>query len=360
MHLRTGRVDLDVSGDADMRNNWVCGRSLFAQEVPLVIEGATGTGKEVFAKALHNSSHWADKPFIPINFAALGAVPGEYESGDPRIAAATSWMAEFRKAGGGTLFLDHISDLPMAFQACLVRLIDDPELVASGRERPCRSGAHVITSTCRNIQRMIKEGQFREDLYYRLNGHTLNFPLLRDREDKGDLIRIVLQQESSNQRAVKLTDRAFLRLMEYPWPGNIRQLRVVLRTAIALCQDGVIHETDLPEETRDVGFNDSFAEVDMAPGLPALHARPREPISPLKRGTHCVAMRPQPIEMERYRDREGARPEPKYCVPEDAKVWNRFTVAAPIAHFRLTPGWLFSVCMRLRRSRPSSTRPRDA
>jgi sigma-54 dependent transcriptional regulator, acetoin dehydrogenase operon transcriptional activator AcoR len=109
----------------------------------------------------------------------------------------------------------------------------------------------VISATHRDVLQMIQNGEFREDLYYRLNGVTLHLPLLRDRGDKADLIRTLLREENSGQDSVKIDEDAFRKLMQYSWPGNIRQLRNVLRTASALCRDCVIRASNLPQEILD-------------------------------------------------------------------------------------------------------------
>jgi transcriptional regulator of acetoin/glycerol metabolism len=106
----------------------------------------------------------------------------------------------------------------------------------------------VISATHRDIRQMIQDGEFREDLYYRLNGITLHLPLLRDRGDKADLIRTLLQEENSDQESIEIAEDAFHKLLDYSWPGNIRQLRNALRTASALCRDGIIRLSNLPQE----------------------------------------------------------------------------------------------------------------
>jgi transcriptional regulator of acetoin/glycerol metabolism len=136
-------------------------------------------------------------------------------------------------------------------QTRLLRVIEEREVVPLGSDQPIPVNLHVISATHRDIRRMIQNGEFREDLYYRLNGVTLQLPLLRDRADKGELIRILLLEESAGQDPVEIAEDALHKLLDYSWPGNIRQLRNALRTAAALCHDGIIRLSNLPQEIID-------------------------------------------------------------------------------------------------------------
>jgi transcriptional regulator of acetoin/glycerol metabolism len=136
-------------------------------------------------------------------------------------------------------------------QTRLLRVIEEREVVPLGSDQATPVNLHVISATHRDIHQMIQNGEFREDLYYRLNGITLQLPLLRDREDKAELIRTLLQEESGGQEGVQIADDAFRKLLDYSWPGNIRQLRNALRTASALCRDGLIRLSNLPQEIVD-------------------------------------------------------------------------------------------------------------
>jgi transcriptional regulator of acetoin/glycerol metabolism len=130
-------------------------------------------------------------------------------------------------------------------------VIEEREVVPLGSEQAIPVNLHVISATHRDVLQMIQNGEFREDLYYRLNGVTLHLPLLRDRGDKADLIRTLLREENAGQDCIKIDEDAFRKLMHYSWPGNIRQLRNVLRTASALCREGVIRASNLPQEILD-------------------------------------------------------------------------------------------------------------
>jgi transcriptional regulator of acetoin/glycerol metabolism len=245
-----------VGEDLQMRKNLACARQLFAKQVPILLRGATGTGKEAFAKSLHRSGLWSDKPFVTVNCAAIpeSLIESElfgYTRGAFTGAAKEGRIGKILQSNGGTLFLDEIGDMPLMLQTRLLRVIEEREVVPLGSDQAVPVNLHVISATHRDVHQMIQEGQFREDLYYRLNGVTLHLPLLRDRGDKADLIRTLLREENAGQDCIKIDEDAFRKLMEYSWPGNIRQLRNALRTASALCRDGIIRASNLPQEILD-------------------------------------------------------------------------------------------------------------
>jgi len=242
-----------VGEDAQMRKNLTFGRQLFAKQVPILLQGATGTGKEAFAKALHHGGLWFDKPFVTVNCAAIPESLIESELFGYTRGAFTGAVKEGRagkilQSNGGTLFLDEIGDMPLMLQTRLLRVIEEREVVPLGSDQAIPVNLHVISATHRDIHRMIQDGEFREDLYYRLNGITLHLPLLRDRSDKADLVRTLLHEENAGQESIEIADDAFRKLLDYSWPGNIRQLRNALRTASALCRDGIIRLSNLPQE----------------------------------------------------------------------------------------------------------------
>ncbi len=197
-----------------MRKNLSFGRQLFAKQVPILLQGATGTGKEAFAKALHHSGLWFDKPFVTVNCAAIPESLIESELFGYTRGAFTGAVKEGRvgkilQSNGGTLFLDEIGDMPLMLQTRLLRVIEEREVVPLGSDQAIPVTLHVISATHRDIRRMIEDGEFREDLYYRLNGITLHLPLLRDRGDKADLIRTLLREENSDQESIEIAEDAF-------------------------------------------------------------------------------------------------------------------------------------------------------
>ena len=231
-----------VGADPRMQHNLNCGRQLFVRRVPLLLRGATGTGKEVFAKALHSASSWADRPFVAVNCAAIpeALIESElfgYARGAFTDAAREGHVGRIRHSSGGTLFLDEIGDMPLALQTRLLRVLEEHEIVPLGGDSAIPVDLHIISATHQDLLDMVRLGSFREDLYYRLNGITLELPPLRERTDKRELIGTLLREETPRGALPSIDDDAMDRLLSHPWPGNIRQLRNVLRTASALSGD---------------------------------------------------------------------------------------------------------------------------
>jgi transcriptional regulator of acetoin/glycerol metabolism len=228
-------------------------RRVAASAVSVMIQGATGTGKELFARALHAASSRA--PFIALNCAAIpeSLIESElfgYKSGAFTGARREGMKGTILQASGGTLFLDEIGDMPLALQTRLLRVLEEHEVVPLGGDKPMKVDLRVVCASHQNLRSMITRGQFREDLYYRLNGITLELPRLADRTDKEQLIRRLLSAETNDGRPVAIEMDAFQRLLDYDWPGNIRELRNVIRTALAICDGGVVRLRDLPSEVR--------------------------------------------------------------------------------------------------------------
>ncbi|AND70726.1 hypothetical protein ATSB10_32720 [Dyella thiooxydans] len=246
-----------VGGDPRMQHNLNCGRQLFGRRVPILLQGATGTGKEVFAKALHQAASWADKPFVAVNCAAIpeALIESElfgYTRGAFTDAAREGHVGKIRQSSGGTLFLDEIGDMPLALQTRLLRVLEEHEIVPLGGDAAIPVDLHVISASHRDLLAMVQQGEFREDLYYRLNGITLELPTLRERTDKRELIQTLLREEVGDGPLPTIDDEAMERLLAHPWPGNIRQLRNVLRMATALCgDDGRIGVVQLGREFGD-------------------------------------------------------------------------------------------------------------
>jgi transcriptional regulator of acetoin/glycerol metabolism len=278
-----GRGQHHVGEDAQMRKNLTFGRQLFAKQVPILLQGATGTGKEAFAKALHHSGLWFDKAFVTVNCAAIPESLIESELFGYTRGAFTGAVKEGRvgkilQSNGGTLFLDEIGDMPLMLQTRLLRVIEEREVVPLGSDQAIPVNLHVISATHRDIRQMIQDGEFREDLYYRLNGITLHLPLLRDRSDKADLVRTLLQEENAGQDSIEIAEDAFHKLLDYSWPGNIRQLRNALRTASALCREGIIRLSNLPQEifhtdtgARPSGPGSGAGNAETGAGAPAVN-----------------------------------------------------------------------------------------
>ncbi|MDX2354971.1 sigma-54-dependent Fis family transcriptional regulator [Stutzerimonas xanthomarina] len=227
-------------------------RRVLDRDISLLLTGETGTGKEAFARAIHQGSVRAKGPFVALNCAAIpeSLIESElfgYRAGTFTGASRQGMKGKLEQANGGTLFLDEIGDMPAHLQTRLLRVLAERELVPLGAATPVSLNVQLVCATHRDLPAMVAAGEFREDLYYRLNGLTVRLPALRDRADRAALIRRVLGREAGDEQ-VELTAEAMERLGDYRWPGNVRQLINVLRCAVALADDGVIGLDCLPPE----------------------------------------------------------------------------------------------------------------
>lgn len=226
---------------------------VFERDVPLLINGETGSGKEAFAKAVHHASGRANKAFVALNCASIpeSLIESElfgYRGGTFTGARKEGMRGKLQQADGGTLLLDEIGDMPLALQTRLLRVLEDRMVVPIGGE-PQPVDVRIISATHRNLLGRVEDGSFREDLYYRLNGLEIALPALRERSDKSPLLDFVLAEEAGEHQ-VTLDSAARQALLDFAWPGNVRQLRNVLRTLVALSEDGRICLEDLPAIIR--------------------------------------------------------------------------------------------------------------
>lgn len=241
-----------AGADPVMTQNVNCARRVMNKDISILLIGETGTGKEVFARAVHNASDRANQPFVALNCASIpeSLIESElfgYKQGAFTGARSKGMRGKILQSDGGTLFLDEIGDMPLNLQTRLLRVLAEKEVVPLGSETPIRVDLHVICATLRNLDELVRQGKFREDLYYRLNGITISLPPLRKRKDKALLIQSIIDMESGDG-TYPIDPEAFETLLNYDWPGNVRQLRNVLRYAAAVNESGVIGLQDLPPE----------------------------------------------------------------------------------------------------------------
>jgi DNA-binding NtrC family response regulator len=230
-------------------------RRIAPTSISVLIEGPSGTGKELLARAIHNNSLRRDKPFKPVNCAGLtetlleselfGHIKGAF------TGANTDRKGLFEIADKGTLFLDEIGDMPLTMQAKLLRVLEDGVVTPVGSNKATVVDVRVISATNHNLTKLIERNTFRQDLYFRIRGVNLVVPALRDRpEDIPILAEHFLREavEDTGSKVTGITEAAMNILVAYEWPGNIRQLKNAIRTMVVMCDRPQIDVPDLPPE----------------------------------------------------------------------------------------------------------------
>ena len=262
----------ELAGDDPlMLHNVRCAYRIADTDIPVLIQGPTGCGKEAFARAIHRASRRAARPFVAVNCAAIPETLIESELFGYRSGAFTGARREglrgrIAQSSGGTLFLDEIGDMPQALQSRLLRVLEEHQILPLGSDSACAVELHVLAASHRNLREMIRCGAFREDLYYRLNGLTLELPALAERSDKERVILATLSAEWRLDTG-QIEPDALASLLAYPWPGNIRELRNVIRTAVAICDGGVVRQCDLPVQIVAARGAQSAPAPARCPGL---------------------------------------------------------------------------------------------
>lgn len=245
--------ELQRSHDAQMDHNIQTAMRVFDRDVAILLCGETGTGKELFAKAIHLSSNRADQPYVAINCASIPEqlIESElfgYKSGAFTGASKDGQQGKIFQANGGTLFLDEIGDMPLALQTRLLRVLEEREVAPLGGKAPTKLDIRLISATHCDLPEKIANNLFREDLYYRIQGVTLTLPPLRERADRKELIQFVLEQESPDDTTITISDDLMAALERHQWPGNIRQLRNMLRVMVALRDKDTLSRDCLPAD----------------------------------------------------------------------------------------------------------------
>jgi transcriptional regulator with PAS, ATPase and Fis domain len=217
-------------------------------DATVLILGESGTGKELVATSIHENSSCKSKPFIKLNCAAIPAELLEselfgHEKG--AFTGATKFKpGKFDMADKGTLFLDEIGDMPLKLQSKILRAIQEKEFYRVGGSSTVKVDVRFIASTNQNLEKMVQEGAFREDLYYRLNVFTLHLPPLRERKE--DIPQLVERFLQDLPKKVEISSLALQMIMAYSWPGNIRELKNVIESAAVIAEDGFIEPAQLP------------------------------------------------------------------------------------------------------------------
>jgi DNA-binding NtrC family response regulator len=246
------------------------------QDVTILLGGESGTGKSRCAYAIHLESNRCNAPFIKVNCAAIppNLLESElfgYEKG-AFTGAISSQEGKCAAADGGTLFLDEIGEIPLDLQAKLLQFTQDKTFTPLGSTKEISSNVRIITATNRNLWEMVQSGDFREDLYYRLNIIGIHMPPLRERrEDVPDLIDQFMQEASVEQkRPYRISKELLVKLVEYPWPGNIRELENAIARATVLSMDGNLLLKDFPLEVMTY-FSQSIVETKEGEEVPSIN-----------------------------------------------------------------------------------------
>jgi two-component system, NtrC family, response regulator HydG len=239
-------------------------------EAPVLISGESGTGKELVARAIHEVSARASKPYIKVNCAALnenlleselfGHAKGAYTGAD------RARVGRFEAAHGGTIFLDEIGDIPLATQVKLLRVLEEKEIERVGEHTPVKVNVRIVSATNRNLESLIEKGLFREDLFFRINVFPLRCPSLRERsEDIPTIVQGFIRQNAAKtaKKILGLTPEAMEKMVQYDWPGNVRELRNAIEYAFVLCPSGGIGIAHLPSK---------IVEASTCPPCPPLEA----------------------------------------------------------------------------------------
>jgi len=236
----------------------------------VLILGESGTGKELVASSIHDNSERKDQTFIKLNCAAIPEELLEselfgHEKG--AFTGATKFKpGKFDMASGGTLFLDEIGDMPFNLQAKVLRILQEQEFYRVGGSRTIKVNVRIIASTNKNLEKMVQEGTFREDLFYRLNVFSLHLPPLRERKEDIPLLVDYFLQNAPKK--VEISSVALQMLMTFGWPGNIRELQNTIESASVIAENGYIEPAQLPGKISGAFNNPNYAEFKMPANIP--------------------------------------------------------------------------------------------
>ncbi len=246
-----------IGGSRKMRDIFDTAQQVARRDSTVLLMGESGTGKELLAKAIHQNSLRAGKPFVTVNCGAIPETLVESELFGHRKGAFTGAVADragkFEAANEGTVFLDEVGELPPSAQVKLLRVIQEREIDKIGNPRPIPVNVRIIAATNRNLKNLVEDGEFREDLYYRLSVVTIEIPPLRERRDD---IPLLAQHFLSKLRAryqlsqLVFSEEALERISQYDWPGNVRELENLVERVVVLAKENVIRDSDLPPELR--------------------------------------------------------------------------------------------------------------
>jgi len=271
--IHTGRIENMIGASAAYQEVLAMVRRVATLPSTVAIHGESGAGKELVARALHTLSNRAEKPFVAINCGGIPENLLESELFGHKKGAFTGALEEkeglFVVANGGTIFLDEIGEMPLQLQVKLLRVLDDNLVTPVGGTTSTKVDVRIISATNRDLEEMSDQGDFRKDLYYRLNVIPIFVPPLRRRKDDIPMLTkhfIAQHSKSMGRELLDMTAEAMSAMQNYPWPGNVRELKNVIERAVALCLGGAIGMEDLPANIRE--YQARVKEEGKTPGLP--------------------------------------------------------------------------------------------
>jgi transcriptional regulator of acetoin/glycerol metabolism len=250
-------LDSLMTGDERLQLALDRSRRILGKDIPLLIQGESGVGKELFARAFHNTGPRSEGPFVALNCAAIpeNLIESElfgYSGGSFTGARREGAVGKIQQAHGGTLFLDEIGDMPLGMQARLLRVLQERSVSPIGSLKSIPVDISLVCATHRVLRDAVRQGQFREDLFYRVNSLTVTLPPLRERTDIRSIVARLLEVEATSVRdnRIGISEEVMSFFERYAWPGNVRQLQSVIRVAVALLDDDEdeIRPVHLPEE----------------------------------------------------------------------------------------------------------------
>ncbi|WP_343631349.1 nitrogen regulation protein NR(I) [Roseateles sp.] len=335
---------------------------LSQSHVTVLITGESGSGKELVARALHKHSPRAEGPFVAINTAAIPKDLLESELFGHERGAFTGAQAtrrgRFEQAEGGTLFLDEIGDMPLDLQTRLLRVLSDGQFYRVGGHSPQKANVRVVAATHQNLETLVKEGRFREDLFHRLNVIRLRLPPLRERREDVPLLARYFLQRSANELGVepkRLSEAALQRLVNFDFPGNVRQLENICHWLSVMAPSLVVEAKDLPQEllaapaTQPAG---NAAPMDVVPSASGLTSLPAMPAMPMG----GVTLPPSPDAWVAEMAREARR----LLAAGEPNVWDvltrRFEASLILTALDLTRGRRIEAAQKLGIGRNTITR----
>ena len=283
--IKKADIDVDLEhiefGDERIKKAIAQAKKVIEKDIPILVFGETGVGKEVFVKALHHDSARGDKPLVALNCAAIpadlveselfGYVKGAFTGADTKGS-----IGLIRKANNGVLFLDEIGDMPLNVQGRLLRVLQERKVTPLGSTQSYPVDVKLISATNCNLKSLVEQERFRRDLFYRVSGLNISLPALRERTDKEQLFAHIVRTKSVSEHQAKLPDGIMALFLQHPWPGNIRQFISVLNVALAMADQEAIENYHIPDDFYDdLRQQGKIADSDYAKEIPE-EAFPRE------------------------------------------------------------------------------------